>query len=150
MCIRDRGIDAPGGGDVDGLALLPGPGDVQARVLAGREVEPDLRLSLHHHPVGADVEIAAVGIAGDHRIAGTGITAAIERPVPRDRQQVQVNIFSSDGVLVDRGLVSSYLMRRQTPLELVLYSSDQFDGRRVRRLLERCLLYTSDAADDLT
>ena len=66
---HEQRIDAPGGGDVDRLALLPGAGDVQARVLAGRQIEPDLRLALHHHPVGADVEIAAVGIAGDHRVA---------------------------------------------------------------------------------
>ena len=43
-----------------GFALLPRAGDVQQRILARREVQPGLRLALHHHPVGPDVEIAVV------------------------------------------------------------------------------------------
>src|SRR3974390_815809 len=39
---HEQRIDAPGGCDLDRLALLPGAGDVQARVLAGRQVEADL------------------------------------------------------------------------------------------------------------
>lgn len=83
---HEQRVDAPAGDDRHGLAHRPGAGDMQARILARREIEPGVVPVLHHHPVGADVEIAGVGIARYDGVAGASVIAAVERPVARDRQ----------------------------------------------------------------
>jgi len=68
--------------------------DMQARVFAWRQIKAAFIFALEHHAVCADVEIAAVRIAGDNAVGGAGITAAIERPVARNRQLGQVDLVA--------------------------------------------------------
>jgi len=109
---------------------------MQARILAWRQIKADLGLALHHHPVGPDIQITAVGVAGDHRVRGASITPAIQWPVPGNRQLTQVDLLSGQGVFVDRRIFPRYLSRKQALLEFVLHAADQLDRRRIRRLLE--------------
>ena len=77
-----------------GFSLLPGPGDVQARILARRQVETGLCLALLHHPVSTDVEVAGIRIARDHSVAGAGVASAIKWPVARDRQLIEIDVIA--------------------------------------------------------
>src|SRR3989441_5350042 len=78
---EERGIDAPAHHDLARLTPTPAPFDVEPRVLARREIEPDLVLPLDHLAIGPDVEPAAVGIAGDDGVAGPDVLTAVARPV---------------------------------------------------------------------
>ena len=134
---HEQRIDPPRGGDLDLLAARPGPLDMQPRVLARRQIEPDLALALLHHPVGADVEIAAIGIARDHRVPGAAVAAAVERPVFGDRQEVEIDLLAEQGVLVDRRVFRRHFRGLGAVLHLRLDSADQLDRRGVHRLFPR-------------
>ena len=83
---HEQWIDAPSGGDFHRFSLLPGTRDMQARVFSRREIKSSFFLTLKHHAVRADVEIARVRVAGDNTVRGPGVMAAIQRPMLRYRQ----------------------------------------------------------------
>ena len=109
---------------------------MQARILARRQVKTGLCLALLHHPIGTDVEVAGIGIARDHCVAGAGIASAVERPVPRDRQLIEIDIVTDRAVLVDWRLLGWDLTRRDASLELVLSAMDKLHFRCVDRLFQ--------------
>src|SRR5262249_52420340 len=77
---------------------LPGTGDVQTSIFAGREVEADLFLALKHHAVSTDVQIAAVRVPRHNYIGSPSIATTIQRPMSRNRQLIQVDFFAGDAV----------------------------------------------------
>ena len=110
---------------------------MQARVFSRRKIETGLFFSLHHHPIGADVQITAVRIPGNDAVRRSGVAAAVQRPVLRDRQLVQVDLVSSQGVLIKAGFRRGNFARQRTVFELVFDPTNQFDYGRVRRLFQR-------------
>ena len=89
---------------------------MKASILARGKIETDLRLTLLHHPVGADIQVTRIGIARDDRVARARVTASIQGPVPRDRKLIEINLFSDDGIFVDRGSTPRHLAWRNAPL----------------------------------
>jgi hypothetical protein len=94
---------------------------------------------LEHHAVCADVEIAAVWIAGDDAVGGAGVTAAIERPVARNRQLCQVDLVAGQGILKETGVVG-FDFRGIIRFSIILHAANQFHGRyrAVLPALEQC------------
>ena len=127
-------IDAVGGGDRHRLAELPPFLPVDGRVLAGRGVDADLARALDHHPVGADVDAAAVRILGDHRIAGAEIFSAVERPHALRRKLPDVDGVAGDDVLVADRARGRHFLRRHLAPELLLQ-----DLHRLERMVDRRL-----------
>ena len=72
---------------------------MQPRILARRQVQTGFALALLHHPVSADVQITGIGIAGNHAIRSARIASAIERPVHRDRELVEIDIVAQQSIL---------------------------------------------------
>ncbi len=83
---------------------------VDAPVLAGRDVEPDALAVVDHHAVGAAVDPAGVGVAGDDEAAGADVAPAVVR-VPQGRRELRhVDRVALDRVLEHRP-VGDDLMR---------------------------------------
>src|SRR5690606_35558652 len=80
---------------------------------------------------------ARLGILRDDGVAGARIAAAVARPVPRDRQQVEVDVVAEQRIFVNRRLGGGDLARRRALLQLVLRAADQFDRRRIGIFLQR-------------
>ena len=73
---------------------------MQARVFSWRQVKPGFPFALKHHAIGADVEITAIGIAGNDTISGASITSTIQWPVLGDRQLRQIDLIARESILV--------------------------------------------------
>src|SRR5438067_10598862 len=92
---HEQRIDAPGRGDLDRLASLPGARDVEPGILARRQVQPTLPRTLNHHAIRAYVQIAGVGISSDDGVTGARISAAVQRPVLGKRQVCEVDLVAA-------------------------------------------------------
>ena len=110
---------------------------MQPRVLARRQVQPALARPVDHHAIRADVQVAGVRIARDHRVGRARIATAVQWPVFGERQAGQINPIAAQRVLVHRRIASRDFFGRDANLHLVLDAPDELQGGRVGRLLER-------------
>ena len=133
---EERGIDAPAAHDLARLVAAPVPLDVQPRVLARREVEPDLVLALHHLAVAADVEPAPVRVARDDRVAGPDVLATVPRPVARRGEVADVHLVVAQVVLVHGRALALHDHGRDRAGELGLAPLDQLHHGEPRRLAD--------------
>ena len=71
-------------------------------LLAGRDVDRDVVLVVHHAAIGRGVDPAAVGVAHDHEIVGGHVAAAVLLVQERDREFEQVDLVVAVDVLEHR------------------------------------------------
>lgn len=75
-------------------------------MVTGRDIEPNLVAFLVHHPVGTDVYLAIVGIAGYYDIASSNIPPPILLVPLGRRENIQIDFTAMQRILENRTIAN--------------------------------------------
>ena len=114
---------------------------VHPPVLAGRDVVADGLLVLHHHPVGAEIHPAGVGVDRHVVAAGADIVPAVLGVPERRGELAEIHVVALEHVLGDRPAFDLLIGDRGQILELgVVIGLAELDLGEVGREAERHVL----------
>jgi len=89
--------------DGAGLAHIEIFSTMQAAMFSGRDVERKGVFSLQHDAISSRVDPTFVRVAGDHKIVGADIAAAVKLMPARDRKSFEIDIVLEGELVITRG-----------------------------------------------